>query len=393
MRDGTITPIMKANADELIGEGEFYGLQEFVGLLNGSLDINVNTTSCKNKDDKSSVSILDEHASRLNAIMVEATSNLSKAEEALKSRHGMQEVSCKCYAIRREETGVSHLEIIKLNVGGHIFQTTIATLQKDPNSALGRMFTNLPNQTMQREDAYFIDRDGTHFRHILNYLRSNDLAEGVIEAVGEELKIEADFYQIPDLSVRIMKSREIKIKCYNTGQLYTTTAYVLHQYHALKTEFQKSIMNKRDGIFICFDKKIYLYEILQYLQYGNLSKDILLNDKENMWDVAVKCNVESLQRCLTSFWPSRIIDDRQDYIEKLTGWLKCRGASSPVLPVMFYSATDDGWESETFYQSCPGKGNTLLLFETEHGYIFGVISYVDWKKAKDKSKQIFLVRV
>jgi hypothetical protein len=109
-------------------------------------------------------------------------------------------------------------KIITLNVGGSIFSTTLQTLLSDPDSMLARMFANYPDIGLTRDDAgkIFIDRDGTHFRYILNYLRDGDRAflptdryrlfqnihthkTYTISNVRAELLVEADFYQISGL--------------------------------------------------------------------------------------------------------------------------------------------------------------------------------------------------
>ena len=93
---------------------------------------------------------------------------------------------------------------IVLDVGGMHFSTSRSTLSKYPESMLGVMFSGRHNlKTMQCKDgSFFIDRDGTHFRHILNYLRDG---EEVIESFPEspgvllELIREAKFYQLEGL--------------------------------------------------------------------------------------------------------------------------------------------------------------------------------------------------
>jgi len=54
---------------------------------------------------------------------------------------------------------------IKLNVGGKIYETTLHTLRKDPDSMLCAMFSGRFELTAnKRNGAYFIDRDGKLFR-------------------------------------------------------------------------------------------------------------------------------------------------------------------------------------------------------------------------------------
>lgn len=64
-------------------------------------------------------------------------------------------------------------EIVILNVGGIKFTTSLKTLQAEPESMLGVMFSGRHPLVKQEDGSIFIDRDGTHFRIILNYLRGN----------------------------------------------------------------------------------------------------------------------------------------------------------------------------------------------------------------------------
>ncbi|CAO3651644.1 unnamed protein product [Mucor fragilis] len=62
-------------------------------------------------------------------------------------------------------------EKIKLNVGGQLFETSLTTLRRDPNSMLASMFSEDRTILPDADNSYFIDRDGTYFRLVLNYLR------------------------------------------------------------------------------------------------------------------------------------------------------------------------------------------------------------------------------
>ena len=86
--------------------------------------------------------------------------------------------------------------IIKLNVGGHYFTTSLQTLTKDPNSMLAAMFSGKFETRPSEDGAFFIDRDGTHFRFILNYLRTGKLTLPDEATILREVEEEADFYQI-----------------------------------------------------------------------------------------------------------------------------------------------------------------------------------------------------
>ena len=85
---------------------------------------------------------------------------------------------------------------VKLNVGGHHFATSVQTLTKDPNSMLAAMFSGKFEMKPSDDGTFFIDRDGTHFRFILNYLRNGELILPEGATFLKELEAEAKFYQI-----------------------------------------------------------------------------------------------------------------------------------------------------------------------------------------------------
>jgi BTB/POZ domain len=103
--------------------------------------------------------------------------------------------------------------IVELTVGGVHFTTTLATLRSVPDSMLARMFSERFRQcnwARQINGRYFIDRDGAHFRHVLNFLRNGGGLETgrfcVPDDVGacRELIVEAEYYQLPAL-VELLK--------------------------------------------------------------------------------------------------------------------------------------------------------------------------------------------
>ena len=87
---------------------------------------------------------------------------------------------------------------ITLNVGGQRFTTSLQTTTKDKGSMLPTRHVFRPIWFAKPADdgSYFIDRDGTHFRYILNYLRTGYLLAPDDKLVRKELLEEAQFYQI-----------------------------------------------------------------------------------------------------------------------------------------------------------------------------------------------------
>ena len=100
---------------------------------------------------------------------------------------------------RHNEKKLEHFHLAsttKLNVGGQYFTTSRQTLTKDKGSMLHAMFSGRFDTKPGEDGSYFIDRDGTHFRYILNYLRTGRLLLPKDELIREELLEEAEFYQI-----------------------------------------------------------------------------------------------------------------------------------------------------------------------------------------------------
>ena len=91
--------------------------------------------------------------------------------------------------------------MVKLNVGGHLFTTTLATLTRFPTTMLGAMFSGRHALVKDENGAYFIDRDGRHFHEILNFLRAPAAytTDAMNDRMKTELKIEADYYGLKDL--------------------------------------------------------------------------------------------------------------------------------------------------------------------------------------------------
>ena len=73
--------------------------------------------------------------------------------------------------------------VVTLNVGGHIFVTKRTTLVQENDSMLSAMFSGRYNLEQDLQGKYFIDRDGTHFGHILNYLRDRTTMPPYSDAV------------------------------------------------------------------------------------------------------------------------------------------------------------------------------------------------------------------
>lgn len=93
-----------------------------------------------------------------------------------------------------------------LDVGGYKCSTSLQTLQAEPESVLGIMFSGIHPIKRQNDGSIFIDRDGTHFRIILNYLRGGIASSEQLpneKFLLSELQTEANYYQLKGLEKMI----------------------------------------------------------------------------------------------------------------------------------------------------------------------------------------------
>eukprot|EP00439_Symbiodinium_sp_Y106_P016820 s32_g2.t1 len=88
--------------------------------------------------------------------------------------------------------------VVRLNVGGLEYVTSLSTLRRVDCGMLAKMFeSQIPSATT--DGAYFIDRDGDLFHFVLSYLR-----DGVVELPSSiqelrRLEREANFFMLPGL--------------------------------------------------------------------------------------------------------------------------------------------------------------------------------------------------
>jgi len=95
-------------------------------------------------------------------------------------------------------------KVIKLNVGGILFITSRDTLMREKDTMLEVMFSGRHRNETLEDGSYFIDRDPTHFRYILNYLRDNGqiFLPNKKQFLSELLK-ECQFFNIEGLCEKI----------------------------------------------------------------------------------------------------------------------------------------------------------------------------------------------
>ena len=130
----------------------------------------------------------EHHIKEAFEILREETSRLRQEQESID-------------AMSKKLDQVHFSSTVNLNVGGQHFTTSLQTLTKDPNSMLAAMFSS-KFEMKPSKDGSFIDRDGTHFRFILNFLRTGKLTLPKGATFTEELRKKPNFIKFKDSLMR-----------------------------------------------------------------------------------------------------------------------------------------------------------------------------------------------
>lgn len=173
---------------------------------------------------------------------------------------------------------------INLSVGGFVYATTSDTIT---DSRLTRMFTS----TKDSKDNYSNDRDGSLFRHILNFLRTKKLFLPQSFDEFEKLIEEARFYEVDDLIKDLQTRRESRRENSPPSVIITTVTGPQLQ--------EKIYASGRDDI---------LDEVFELgyrnspdpgdLRYGYQSgREIKVKSKANAFDLLSKCGFQ-LEDCI-----------------------------------------------------------------------------------------------
>jgi hypothetical protein len=107
---------------------------------------------------------------------------------------------------------------IKLDVGGSRFTTSLTTLRRFPDSMIGAMFSGRHSLDLNKDGYFFIDRDGTHFRYILNFLRSPETFKlPSADELKDELLSEAHYYGLDQVMFPFTKAADVSIQTFSGG--------------------------------------------------------------------------------------------------------------------------------------------------------------------------------
>jgi hypothetical protein len=90
---------------------------------------------------------------------------------------------------------------VELNIGGFRFQTSVQTLRRVPHTFFDAYFSGRYAQDVCSDGSIFVDRDGAHFGHVLEYMRDGHVSVAEADAwpsmsLLRTLKREFGFYRI-----------------------------------------------------------------------------------------------------------------------------------------------------------------------------------------------------
>ncbi|NXK46632.1 KCNRG protein, partial [Chauna torquata] len=95
---------------------------------------------------------------------------------------------------------MSSREVVTLSVGGVRFVTRASTLQQFPESRLARMLNDGDQEFKLVNGEFFVDRDGTLFSYIMDFLRTLQVSLPTDFSDFQRLCREAEFYELYPLA-------------------------------------------------------------------------------------------------------------------------------------------------------------------------------------------------
>ncbi|KFQ84233.1 Putative potassium channel regulatory protein, partial [Phoenicopterus ruber ruber] len=105
---------------------------------------------------------------------------------------------------------MSNREVVVLSVGGVRFVTRASTLQHFPESRLARMLNDDDREFKLVNGEFFVDRDGTLFSYIMDFLRTLQVSLPTDFSDYQRLQREAEFYGLYPLADLLSQEHLLK---------------------------------------------------------------------------------------------------------------------------------------------------------------------------------------
>lgn len=133
-----------------------------------------------------------------------------------------------------EEIINSKDKIIKLNIGGKVFQTKMSTLLNIKDTLFYKLISKSIENNEEITNEIFIDRSYRHFQLLLDYMRTKKYSIKNLNKYDlEDFESEVRYYGFTEISEMINeKMKEIEIIGFTSAQQYSNCA--THNYEDLK---------------------------------------------------------------------------------------------------------------------------------------------------------------
>lgn len=163
-----------------------------------------------NSNNKNSNNDHDNHHRRIQSSI--ESNNSNKKSDLVNQNHNNSQTH-----------GQAQAQILKLAT------VPIALIAKDSNQTKSIIAADAKTNVCDVPRLYlFIDRDGTHFRHVLNYLRDENLILPNDKTLYQELLVEAQYYQLLDLEILIKNQlATLQMELAQSSPLTSATAAVI----------------------------------------------------------------------------------------------------------------------------------------------------------------------
>jgi len=163
--------------------------------------------SIKPEDNNEIFSELEITSKRYNDLIIKGLEKVQQERKKLEKEKALFEINKK--KLENVQVGTT----IVLDIGGDKFKTNLSNLMKaGTDSVFTHMFSGNWKLQAAEDGSFFIDRDGTHFRYILNFLRTGELVVPDNPDLIRELRIEVDFYNITAL-IDALTPKEVFLQC------------------------------------------------------------------------------------------------------------------------------------------------------------------------------------
>jgi len=200
-----------ADLEQAVAEQVGFAVSQFSEMAQTTLADVARHLDDRQRDVEERLQVLESRATTL-AAAEKALADHEAAVDSERSRLDVerQRLDAAEARLRDEEARIDELSRtssgdskVRLDVGGSVYTTSTHTLRRCPNSLLALMFGGRHELQREPDGTYFIDRDGAHFRYVLNFLRDGSIDPQTLPTDRTSVRqiiCEARYYQLDELA-------------------------------------------------------------------------------------------------------------------------------------------------------------------------------------------------